>query len=504
MIQRTPSISAKDSPSTSKLLAAHSKNNRKDTDIKLPTAIVEHTATHSEPEQDQPIDYHIPKRKDDSADEKEMQVRIIKRSAIIKRQPICSIWNGKINGIISAAAGHGRSNGQSGSNQNQQSSNGANTNGNSLSYNGGSAGASNSGSGGSLNGGSDGNGGRDNRENRSNYGPNSPPTGSLPPFYESLKGGNGSINAYNAANASFLAQNAYNNLMSSNISMDCDTTQEHSGNNYSSETNGSNAARQFSMLHNANYGIVLKDEIDLEYESKDNMNNMNSNMMQHNQNYSYDVNDGMMNEMNNGTVDPLQFTATLTFSSPAEHALLDSLTDAVDLSSFLQRLPNDDQSSSGNDLEIASTPSLTPDSVSVTANDNNCLENFPDIILNRNYDRTPFNMQNGPHNRFHDNHPPPYNQQTRDMQQLFHHQQQQQMPTNHQTHVHHQDQLSISYDMDSHSNMSLPSPGSASIEAPDAKPIIQSVSGPIAGAMAIEAKRRVSIIYWTIKRFNYR
>lgn len=351
---------------------------------------------------------------------------------------------------------------------------------------------------GSLNGGNDGNGGRDNRENRSNYGPNSPPTGSLPPFYESLKGGNGSINAYHAANASFLAQNAYNNLMTSNLSMDCDTTQEHSGNNFPPEVNG-NAARQFSMLHNAGYGIVLKDEVDLDYESKDNINNINPNMMQNNQNYSYDVNDGMMNEMNNGNVDPLQFTATLTFSSPAEHALLDSLTDAVDLSSFLQRLPNDDQSSSGNDLEIASTPSLTPDSVSVTPNDNNCLESFPDIILNRNYDRPPFNLQNGSHNRFHENHPPPY-QQSRDMQQLFQqHQQQQHLQGSHQNHGHHQEPLSINhYDMDSHSNMSLPSPGSGSIEAPDAKPIIQSVSRPMIDGMAqIETKRRVSIIYWT-------
>lgn len=82
-----------------------------------------------------------------------------------------------------------------------------------LNYGNGGLGSSNGNVGGNLNGGSDGNGGRDNRENRSNYGPNSPPTGSLPPFYESLKSGNGSINGYNAANASFLAQNGYNNLM---------------------------------------------------------------------------------------------------------------------------------------------------------------------------------------------------------------------------------------------------------------------------------------------------
>lgn len=484
VIKRTPSSST-ESATTTKLLSAHSRSNRKDIDIKLPKSIVEHT-THSEPEQDQPIDYHIPKRKDDLVDEKEMKYRLIKRTSAIISRPIYSIWNSQSDvKIMSAAAGHGRSNGQGGSNQGQQSSNGSASNGGGLSYGGNGLGGQNGNVGGSLNGGSDGNGGRDNRENRSNYGPNSPPTGSLPPFYESLKSGNGGINAYNAANASFLAQNGYNTLMSSNMNMDCDTTQEHSGNNYSSEPPASNAAKQFSMLHNAAYGLVLKDEID-----DDAMHNINPNMMQSNQNYPYDVNDGMMNEMNNGNVDPLQFTATLTFSSPAEHALLDSLTDAVDLSSFLQRLPNDDQSSSGNDLEIASTPSLTPDSVTVNNNENNCLEPFPEIVLSRNYDRGQFNLPNG-HSRYHEsNHPPPY-QQSREIQQLFQpqHPSHPQPIQSHQNH--HPEMLSVhSYDMDSHSNMSLPSPGS--VEAPDAKPIIQSVSGPINEVVANEAKRRVS------------
>lgn len=491
VIKRTPSSPTE---SATKLISAHSRSNRKDTDIKLPKSIVEHNTTHSEPEQEQPIDYHIPKRKDDLVDEKEMKYRLIKRTSAIISRPIYSIWNSQSDvKIMSAAAGHGRSNGQGGgSNQGQQSTNGSASNGGGLSYGGNGLAGQNGNVGGNLNGGSDGNGGRDNRENRSNYGPNSPPTGSLPPFYESLKSGNGGINAYNAANASFLAQNGYNTLMSSNMNMDCDTTQEHSSNNYSSEPTASNAAKQFSMLHNAAYGLVLKDEID-----DDGMNNINPNMMQSNQNYPYDVNDGMMNEMNNGNVDPLQFTATLTFSSPAEHALLDSLTDAVDLSSFLQRLPNDDQSSSGNDLEIASTPSLTPDSVTVNANnENNCLEPFPDIVLNRSYDRGQFNLPNG-HSRFHEqNHPPPY-QQSREIQQLFQQQHPahpQQIQAGHQGHPHHHEQLSINYDVDSHSNMSLPSPGS--VEAPDAKPIIQSVSGPINEVVAsAEAKRRVSIQY---------
>lgn len=285
--------------------------------------------------------------------------------------------------------------------------------------------------------------------------------------------------------------------------MDCDTTQEHSGNNYSPESTSANASK-FSMLHNSAYGLVLKDEIDLDYDTKDQMNNMNGNMMQPNQGYGYDVNDSLMND---GSVDTLQLTATLAFSSPAEHALLDSLTDAVDLSSFLQRLPNDDQASShGNDLEIASTPSLTPDSVSVHPNDNNCLDTFPDIVLQRGYDRPQFALnagQNGNHNRYHDSHPPPY-QQNRDMNaQLFHQLHHgvaaavagghsQPMANGHNGYVPHMDQLSISNDMDSHSNMSLPSPGS--VEAPDAK-IIQSVSAkPMNQLVAGETKRRVSII----------
>jgi len=36
---------------------------------------------------------------------------------------------------------------------------------------------------------------------RGNYGPSSPPTGSLPPFYESLKGGNNLANFANQYNS---------------------------------------------------------------------------------------------------------------------------------------------------------------------------------------------------------------------------------------------------------------------------------------------------------------
>lgn len=58
---------------------------------------------------------------------------------------------------------------------------------------------------------------------------------------------------------------------------------------------------------------------------------------------NYDISDSMMIDLATGAVvDPLQFTATLTFASPADHnALLESLSDAADL--FLQRLPSDDE-----------------------------------------------------------------------------------------------------------------------------------------------------------------
>lgn len=57
------------------------------------------------------------------------------------------------------------------------------------------------------------------------------------------------------------------------------------------------------------------------------------------QNNNYDVNDQMMVDLTGGSV--VDLTATLTFSSAAEHsALLESLSDAADL--FMTRMPHDD------------------------------------------------------------------------------------------------------------------------------------------------------------------
>lgn len=94
---------------------------------------------------------------------------------------------GKLPPTTSAAAGHGRA-GSSGGNQpsgNQQNSS-PSSSGGGISFSGGS---SIGGSGGGTMGGGTGGGGMNpGRDGRGNYGPSSPPTGSLPPFYESLKG----------------------------------------------------------------------------------------------------------------------------------------------------------------------------------------------------------------------------------------------------------------------------------------------------------------------------
>lgn len=89
----------------------------------------------------------------------------------------------------------------------------------------------------------------------------------------------------------------------------------------------------------------------------------------------------MMVDLVSGTVvDPLQFTA-LTFPGSAEHALLENFPDANDLSSFLQRLPNEDNE---NEEVIASnihSPAITPDSQLPQVDQN--LETFNDQLLPR-------------------------------------------------------------------------------------------------------------------------
>ncbi|KAJ8936190.1 hypothetical protein NQ314_012460 [Rhamnusium bicolor] len=315
-----------------------------DTDTRLPAPLI-----IQEPEQEQPIDYHIPKRRGETEnEEEERRVREQRRSHCSKvSKPLISVRSivGKLPMTMSAAAGHGRgsSGGQTGGNQSSNVSAGG---GGTINFSGGSTGG---GGGGALGSGTGGGGMNPGRDGRQNYGPSSPPTGSLPPFYESLKGGNNGNN-YNA-NSSFSS----NYLLSNQHNMDCDTGQELAN---LSINGGQSPPKQYSTLQNASYGIVMKDENDLDlYESKiDAMNQLLPG------GYSgYD--DSMMVDMVTGTVvDPLQFTATLTFSSSAEHALLESLSDAADLSTFLQRLPNEENENEDVITSNIHSPAMTPES----------------------------------------------------------------------------------------------------------------------------------------------
>ncbi|KAL3266626.1 hypothetical protein HHI36_010789 [Cryptolaemus montrouzieri] len=332
---------------------------------------------------------------------------------------------------MSAAAGHGRGNSNN-QNNGSQSQNNTSSSGGSINFSGGSTGGS---AGGSIGSGTGGGGMNPGRDGRQNYGPSSPPTGSLPPFYESLKGGNNGNN-YNA-NGNFSSSYLLNNHM------DCDTGQELANLNING---GQSPPKQYSTLQNASYGIIMKDETDLDlYESKiDSINQLLPGS------YSgYD--DSMMVDMVTGAVvDPLQFTATLTFSNSAEHALLESLTDATDLSSFLQRLPSED-----NDNEeiisnnIHSSP-ITSESSQIQQIDQ--IDSFNDSILGRNYEGRSYNHQFS--KLYSDSLPSYQNSVSNDTLQVQIHQQQMLSPS-----------LSFNgspLDLDSPTTMSLPSPGAAS------------------------------------------
>ncbi|XP_060531336.1 transcriptional regulator ovo isoform X2 [Cylas formicarius] len=426
VIQRTPPASKRD----------------EDVDVQVPAALAV-----QEPEQDQPIDYHIPKRKGETEnEEEERRLREQRRSHCSKvNKPLISVRSiiGKLPIVMtSAAAGHGR-----GSSGGQTNSNGGSANtssgGGSISFTGGSGGGGGAGGGGSIGGGTGGGGMNPGRDGRQNYGPSSPPTGSLPPFYESLKGGNNG-NGYNA-NGTF--SSSY--LLSSQHNMDCDTGQDLAN----LSLNGQSSPKQYSTLQNASYGIVMKDETDLDiYEKQiDPINQLLP------AGYSgYD--ESMMVDMVTGAVvDPLQFTATLNFSSSAEHALLESLSDATDLSTFLQRLPSDDN----NDSDELHSPGGTNSQLQVDHN----IDSFNEQMLGRsgNYEtRTGYNQ----FSKMYQESLPSYQSSisvssdtTIQMQQ----QQQQQMlsPT-----------LSFNgsaLDLDSPTTMSLPSPGatSCSMDGPD-------------------------------------
>ncbi|KAK0159835.1 hypothetical protein PV327_010907 [Microctonus hyperodae] len=321
-----------------------------------------------EPEQDQPIDYAVPKKKDEVDDEQSREgAKASKMIGNLIARPLLAM---RLSGpqIVSAAAGHGRATNSNNNGGGTSNSGGNSGNNNSSSGNGGSGGASanggssfsssgnggggdnisgggNCGSGSGSCGGSGGGNGDDGMNpggngGRGNYGPSSPPTGSLPPFYESLKGGNNLANFVNQYSGT--QSNGYL-TPTSTVNMECDTGQQEIN---SHAQYGAQEGKQYSLLQNvcASYGLVLKEEEEEELADY----KIQPNDLLAGQYGAYDVTDsGMMVDMVTGAVvDPLQFTATLTFSSPSDHnALLESLSDAADL--FLPRLPNDDGS---NDL----------------------------------------------------------------------------------------------------------------------------------------------------------
>ncbi|XP_044737320.1 transcriptional regulator ovo isoform X2 [Chrysoperla carnea] len=305
-----------------------------------------------EPEQDQPIDYHIPKKQHqgETSEEDEKRCRELRRCSSakiannIRRLPVRLLAKLPAGKILTAAAGHGRNNGSThqtgGSSGGNQSHSGG-----SMSFGssggGSSLGGGVSGGGGALGGGTGGGGGGMNpgRDGRQNYLPSSPQTASLPPFYESLKVGNNNGNHFNG---NFI-NNGNNNGYSLNVPMNMDC--ENSGNdimsvgsllNYASNNNNcaeNHHPKQYSLLQNAQYGIALKNEDDLDVYENNLLPGGYAN---------YD--DAMMVDMVTGAVvDPLQFTATLTFSTPEHAAILDSLSDEAELTNLLQRLPNDEE-----------------------------------------------------------------------------------------------------------------------------------------------------------------
>lgn len=325
VIQRTPSQSQ------------FQKNKKELSDITIPN-----TLPTSEPEQDQPIDYAIAKKRGETEDEEtEKKIREQRRTSSSKiangilARPVLVLRNRpgsiKIPGIINAAAGHGRSTGSSGSAGNSQSSGGSGN----FSSGAGSA-APSSGGGGALGGGS-GSGGNG-RDGRSNYGPNSPPTGSLPPFYETL--GPSTKNGQNTYNANGNFSNEFN--MINGFNMDCENTEN-------ANTNFSEQSKQYSLMQNAHYGLALKDE-EIDYENKlENLGTIGS--------YGSNFDESMVVDMGEDVIDNNQFYTTLTFA-PNE-GILGNLSDSTE--DFASLLNNHVESIT--DSELRESSSITPDSV---------------------------------------------------------------------------------------------------------------------------------------------
>lgn len=334
--RKTPSPDATPSPDNSVICQkvsviqrtpAQSQFSKKDVaDVTLPP-----TLPTPEPEQDQPIDYVIAKKRGETEDEEtEKKIREQRRTSSSKiangilARPILVLRNcpaNKVPGILSAAAGHGRSTGGNGANANSQSSGGSG------SYSSGGSGTAPSSGGGGAMGGGSGSGGNG-RDGRSNYGPNSPPTGSLPPFYETLgpstKSGQNSFNANSTFSSEFNLINGFN--------MDCENNENTP--NFPEQT------KQYSLMQNANYGLALKDE-DVDYENKlENLGGLSYGG-------DFDTN-SMVVDMDENVID--NFTTTLTFPT----TLSDSTEDFASLLGG--------HVDSITDTDIRESSSISPDS----------------------------------------------------------------------------------------------------------------------------------------------
>ncbi|XP_011329661.2 LOW QUALITY PROTEIN: transcriptional regulator ovo [Ooceraea biroi] len=348
------------------------------------------------PVQEQPIDYAVPKRKEED-DEKGRDGASVSRN--IGNSIARSLLAVKLSGsqVVQAASRH--SDGSSGGSGNAGSGSSASSNnggGGGAMINGCSSGAmigcGGGGGGGAVGGGAGaggmppgGNGGR------GNYGPSSPPTGSLPPFYESLKGGNNLANFANQYNSA--QGNGYLTPLTA-VGIECDTGQQDVNSQHAQYN--AQEGKQYSLLQNvcanvcASYGLTFKEEEEELAAYKIQTNDLLSG-----QYGPYDVTDaGMMVDMVTGAVmDPLQFTAaTLTFNSPPDHtALLESLSDAADL--LLPRLQTED---GGSDLleESLHSPASTgssgtgQDSGQMTTPVEPSVDPFPEhsIALTRGFD----------------------------------------------------------------------------------------------------------------------
>ncbi|CAH0721596.1 unnamed protein product, partial [Brenthis ino] len=322
VIQRTPSQS-------------QFRDSKKEvSDVTIPA-----TLPTSEPEQDQPIDYAIAKKRGESEDEEtEKKIREQRRTSSSKiangilARPVLVLRNrpgSKIPGIINAAAGHGRSTGGSGSTGNSQNT------GSSGSFSSGSGSATPSSGGGGALGGGSGSGGNG-RDGRSNYGPNSPPTGSLPPFYETL--GPSTKNGQNTYNANGNFSNEFNII--NGFNMDCENTEN-------THTNFTEQSKQYSLMQNANYGLALKDE-EIDYENKiENLGAIGT--------YG-NFDDSMVVDMGEDGIDNNQFYTTLTFAQ--NEGILGNFSDSTE--DFASLLNNHVESL---DTELRESSSITPDSV---------------------------------------------------------------------------------------------------------------------------------------------